>query len=88
MAKKKLARPKKIFNPFLVSLAAATGWAAAQSSYAFSSFSMVAAWLISALSIGLIVRAALAVIIPLLKLGAEFVQYLFNPEHTNDRGGV
>lgn len=88
MAKKKSNHSKKIFNPFLLSFAAATGWAASQATYVFSSFSMLATWLISALSIGLIVRAALAIVIPILNLGSEFAQSFFKPDHINDRSDI
>lgn len=88
MAKKKPSTPKRILNPFLLSLAAATGWAASQASYVFISFATFGAWLISALAVGLIVRAALAIIIPLLKLGSEFIQHLLNPDRINDRSDI
>lgn len=88
MAKKKNTNSKKIFNPFLLSLAAAAGWAATHTSYGFSSFAMIGAWLISALAVGLFVRAVLALISPLLKLGYEIIQYLLRPDHINDRNDI
>lgn len=88
MAKKKQSNSSKIFNPFLLSLAAAAGWAATHTSYNFSSFSMIGAWLLSALAIGLFVRAILALISPILKLGFEVIQYTLSPDNINDRNDI
>lgn len=88
MAKRKSNSSKKIFNPFLLSLAAATGWAATHISYGFNSFAMIGAWLISAIAVGLIFRAVLALISPLVKLGYETIQCLLDPDHVNDRSDI
>ena len=73
MAKAKARKPKKLFSPFLLSLAAATGWAATHEPDSFTNFGMAGAWLLSALAVGLLVGAALALLAPLGGLCMEFL---------------
>lgn len=74
MAKQKTTRSKKFFSPFLLSLAGAAGWGATHSPPTFNSPTVVAAWLISALSVGLSVRAILALVGPILKLSGDLLR--------------
>ena len=86
MAKKKPnKRPKKIFHPRLLSLAAGAGWAAAHSPTHFGAPEEVGAWLISALAVALLVRAALALLAPIFGLLGEALRQPGNADHANDR---
>ena len=85
MAKKKSARPKKFFSPLLLSLAGAAGWAAMHSPPSLSSQGEVGAWLISALAVGLFIRAVLAIISPIIKLFSDILQHLSGPSAADDR---
>ena len=87
MAKAKPRKPKKLFNPFLLSLAAMTGWAATHEPDSFTDFGMAGAWLLSALAVGLLVRAALALVAPLGGLGMQSLRLTSgNPGGSNQRG--
>ncbi|MBU6418108.1 MAG: hypothetical protein KGQ79_00070 [Proteobacteria bacterium] len=87
MAKVKSRKPKKLFSPFLLSLAAMTGWAATHEPASFSNSGMAGAWLLSAFAIGLLVRAVLALAAPLGGLGMESLRLAFNnPSGSNQRG--
>lgn len=87
MAKVKPRKPKKLFSPFLLSLAAMTGWAATHEPASFSNPGMAGAWLLSAFAIGLLVRAALALAAPLGGLGMESLRLAFNGSaNPNQRG--
>lgn len=81
--KAKAKAHKKIFSPFLLSLACTAGWAATHAPSAFSSAGLVGAWLIAALAVGLSTRAVLALISPLLNLASDFIQHLSDQESTN-----
>ena len=85
MAKRKIEQPKKFFNPFLLSLAAATSWAALHEPGHFDDLSMIGAWLISALSIGFLARAGLAMMPPLFKLLADILRYFIYQNSTDDK---
>lgn len=86
MAKKKPSkRPKKVFRPFLLSLAAGAGWAAMHSPLHFSAPEEVGAWLISALAVALVVRAALALLSPIFGLLGDALWHTNNADRANDR---
>lgn len=75
MAKQKASHQKKFFSPFLLSLAGAAGWAATHSPSGFSSPSVIAAWVISALAVGLAVRAVLALVGPIFRLIGDLFRH-------------
>ncbi len=84
MAKTKPAKPKKLFSSFLLSLAAMTGWAAMHEPDSFINPGMAGAWLLSAIAVGLLVRAALALAAPFGKLCMESLHLAFgNPTSPN-----
>lgn len=85
MAKKKPAKPKKIFSPFLLSVAVAAGWAALHSPAHFNPPGEAAAWAVSALAVALVTRAALAIISPLIKLVSDILRHLAGPGGADDR---
>lgn len=86
MAKqKRTKRPKKIFSPFLLSLAGGAGWAALHSPTHFGAPEETGAWLISALSIALLVRAGLALLGPILGLFGQALWHPTRQDHANDR---
>ncbi|WP_298222488.1 hypothetical protein [Acidocella sp.] len=88
MAKVKPPRKsKKLFSPLLLSLAATTGWAATNEPESFTNFAMAGAWLLSALAVGLLVRAALAFAAPLSGLGMETLRLALSDSRPNRRGG-
>lgn len=87
MAKAKPRKPKKLFSPFLLSLAAMTGWAATHEPDSFTNFGMAGAWLLSAFAVGLLVCAALALLAPLGGLCAESLRLASsNPGAPPQRG--
>lgn len=86
MAKQKRTKsPKKFFSPFLLSLAGGAGWAASHSPVHFGAPEEVGAWLISALSIALLVRAGLALLGPIIGLFGEALRQPTNHDPANDR---
>ncbi|MDE2319917.1 MAG: hypothetical protein KGK02_09500 [Rhodospirillales bacterium] len=87
MAKAKPRKQKKLFSPFLVSLAAMTGWAATHEPGSFADFGMAGAWLLSAFAVGLLVCAALALLGPLGGLCVESLRLASsNPGAPAQRG--
>jgi hypothetical protein len=88
MAKAKPRKPKKLFSPFLLSFAAMTGWAATHEPTSFSNPGMAGAWLLSASSIGLLMRAVLALAAPLGGLGMESLRLTFNGSANSNQRGV
>lgn len=88
MAKQKSPRQKKFFSPFLLSLAGAAGWAATHSPGSLSSPSVIGAWVISALAIGLVVRAVLALVGPILKLGGDLFRHSSGTDGKNNRNDL
>lgn len=85
MAKKKTAPKKGVFSPFLLSLAGAAAWAATHTPARFNAVDVVAAWLITALAVGLLIRAFLALLGPVFKLIGDFLRHTVNPSSTNDQ---
>lgn len=85
MAKKKPVRAKKIFSPFLLSLAGAAGWAAMHTPPSMASQGELGAWLMSALAIGLVIRAALAILSPIIKLFSDMLQHITSPSVADDQ---
>ncbi|MDE1895638.1 MAG: hypothetical protein KGH91_01045 [Rhodospirillales bacterium] len=73
MAKAKARKPKKLFSPFLLSLAAMTAWAATHEPDSFTDVGMAGAWLLSAFAVGLLASAALALLAP---IGGVFIESL------------
>jgi hypothetical protein len=61
----KPAKPNKILSPFMLTLAAMTGWAAAHEPDVMSP-ATVGVWICSALTVALLTRAGLALFTPLL----------------------
>ena len=88
MAQKKPDRSKRIFNPFLLSLAGGAGWAATNSPPDFNNPDVICAWLITSLAVGLLVRAALALLSPILRLIGDALQHVARPNQTNDRNDI
>ncbi|MGE4481063.1 hypothetical protein [Acidocella sp.] len=76
MAKVKPGKPRKLFSPFLVSSAASAGWASLHEPATFTNPAVTGAWLLAALAAGLIVRATLALLMPLVGLCVESVRLL------------
>lgn len=87
MAKKTSGHPKKLFSPILLSLAAATTWAATNTPFSLSNLGLVASWLITALAVGLAACAVLALILPLLKLGGEAMLHWLHSTTSSDKNG-
>lgn len=85
MAKKKLDHPKGMFRPFLLSLAGAAAWAATHTPARFNALDVVVAWLITALAVGLLIRAVLALLSPLFKLVGDILLHSVNPGSPNDQ---
>ncbi len=68
----KSAKSKKLLSPFMLTLAAMAGWAAAHEPDVFSTAS-VGVWICGAFTVALLTRAALALFTPLLGfLGVVF----------------
>ena len=88
MAKAKPGKTRKLFSPFLLSLAAMTGWAATHEPASFSNPGMAGAWLLAALAVGLLVRAALALLAPLGGLCLEGLRLLIGNLAGPSRGGA
>ena len=87
MAKAKSGKTKKLFNPFLLSIAAMTGWAATHEPESFSDPGAAGAWLLTALAVGLLMRAVLALLAPLGGLCVESLRLLLgNMGGPNRRG--
>ena len=86
MAKAKSGKQKKIFSPFLVSLAALTGWAAVHEPANFTNPAIAGAWLLEALAVGLLVRATLAVLSPVIKLCGEIFQIITGKSRLHSHG--
>lgn len=61
----KAAKSKKILSPFMLTLAAMAGWAAAHEPAAFT-LASVGVWLCGALTVALLASAGLALFTPLL----------------------
>lgn len=85
MAKKKSEHKKGVFSPFLLSLAGAAAWAATHTPYHFNAIDVVVAWLITALAVGLLIRAFLALLSPVFKLIGEALRHAISPGSTNDQ---
>lgn len=84
MAKKPATPSKKLFSPFLLSIAAATAWAATNAPLGFSNIGALASWLITALAVGLAACAVMALALPLLKLvGEVFLRWLQTPRSSD-----
>ena len=88
MAKAKSGKPKKLFSPFLLSLAAMTGWAATHEPDSFGNPGMVGAWLLAALAVGLLTRAVLALLAPLAGLFVDSLRLLSGSISRSSRGGA
>lgn len=88
MAKTKPAKTRKLFSPFLLSLAAMTGWAALHEPANFSNPGMVGAWALAALAVGLLVRASLALLSPLGGLCVETLRLLLGHFGGPNQGGA
>ncbi len=86
MAKAKSGKPRKLFSPFLLSLAAMTGWAATHEPESFNNPGMAGAWLLAALAVGLLVRAGLALLAPLGGLCVESARMLLGNASFPSRG--
>ena len=69
----KSAKSKKLLSPFMLTLAAMTGWAASHEPDVFSTAS-VGVWICGAFTVALLTRAALALFTPLL----GFLGVIFN----------
>ena len=61
----KSAKTQKLLSPFMLTLAAMTGWAAAHEPDAFTTAS-AGVWVCGAFTVALLTRAALALFTPLL----------------------
>lgn len=88
MAKAKSGKTRKLFSPFLLSLAAMAAWAALHEPDSFGNPGMLGAWLLAALAVGLLVRAALALLAPLGTLGMESARLLVSNMNGPNRGGA
>jgi hypothetical protein len=76
----KAAKSKKFLSPFILTMAAMTGWAASHEPDAFSTAS-VGVWICGACTVALLTRAALALFTPLLGfLGVVFTRAM-KPGH-------
>lgn len=71
MAKPKRSKPKKFFSPFLLSFAAIAGWGAMHEPASLTNPAVAGAWALASLTIGLLVRAAIAILAPLAGLAVE-----------------
>lgn len=60
--------PGKLFRPLLVVLAVVLNWAALNQPPLFTPASLLV-WLLGAITVGLLVRAALALAIPIMQIG-------------------
>lgn len=87
MAKKTAGQPKKLFSPLLLSLAAATAWAATNAPVSLSNLGLVASWLIAALAVGLAACAILALALPVLKLVGEATLHWLQTSTSTDKNG-
>jgi hypothetical protein len=79
----KAAKSRKILSPFMLTLAAMTGWAAGHEPDVFTPGSL-GVWLIGACTIALLTRAALALLSPLL----GFMGIIFERAMRTSRDGA
>ncbi len=88
MAKKKPAKPSGILHPFLLSLAAGTGWAALHEPADLTNPGLLGAWLLTALAIALLTRAGLALLAPLAGLLGEALRWQLRQGGAGNKGGA
>ena len=76
----KPAKSKKLISPFMLTLAAMTGWAAAHEPDVFSTAS-VGVWICGACTVALLTRAVLALFTPLLGFLSVVFARALKPGH-------
>jgi hypothetical protein len=77
----KPAKSKKLLSPFMLTLAAMTGWAAAHEPDPFTAAS-VGVWICGAVTVALLTRAGLALFTPLLGIfGTIFTRAMKTMQH-------
>lgn len=88
MAKAKSGKSRKLFSPFLLSLAAMTGWAATHEPEGLADPGTAGAWLLASFAVGLLVRALLAILAPFGKLCADSLRLLLGNFAGPGQGGA